>query len=53
MLLDDLELLVGEWAGLAQDLGRDADLADVVEERGELEPLQPVAVERELAPDEQ
>ena len=53
MLLDDLELLVRQRAGLLEDLRRDADLADVVEERGELEPLEPVAVEAQLAADEQ
>ena len=34
-----------ERARLLQDLGRDPDLADVVEERAELEPLHRVAVE--------
>ena len=32
VLLHDVVLGVGELAGLAQDLVRDADLADVVEE---------------------
>ena len=53
MLLDDLELLVGERPRLLQDLGRNPDLADVVEQRAELEPLQRLTVERELAADEQ
>ena len=35
VLLDDVELLVGQLARLAQDLVRDADLADVVEQPGE------------------
>ena len=32
--LDDLELLVGQLAGLEQDRVRDRDLADVVQRRG-------------------
>jgi hypothetical protein len=32
--LDDLELLVGQRAGLEQDRVRDRDLADVVQRRG-------------------
>ena len=32
VLLDDVELLVGQLARLAQDLVRDADLADVVQQ---------------------
>ena len=42
MALDDRELLVGELAGLVDDLVGDADLADVVQQRGELE-VAPVA----------
>ncbi len=53
MLADDGELRVRQRARLLQDLGRDPDLADVVEERTELEPLECGAVEAELAPDEQ
>ena len=52
VLLDDLELLVGERAGLAEDLGGNADLADVVEQRTELDALQRVAIELQLATDE-
>ena len=53
VLLDDLELLVRERPRLVQDLGGNPDLADVVEERRELEPLERVPVEAELAADEQ
>ena len=51
MLLDELAFLGGEPAGLGEDGRRDADLADVVEERSELEPLEGALVEAELAPD--
>ena len=47
--LDQEALLVGQRPGLQQHRVRDADLADVVEERAELQPLQRVAVEPELA----
>ncbi len=53
MPLDDLELLVGQRPRLAQDLRGHADLADVVEERTELEPLHRLAVELQLTADEQ
>ena len=42
MALDELELLVGELARLVDDLVGHADLADVVQQRGELE-VAPVA----------
>ena len=53
MRLDQLPLLLGQRPGLEQDRVRDPDLADVVEERPELEPLQRVAVEPQLLPDEE
>jgi len=53
MLLDDFELLGCQRSGLLENLGRNPDLADVVEQRTELEALHRVAVEPELAPDEQ
>ncbi len=53
MRLDQLALLLGQRPRLEQDRVRDPDLADVVEERAELEPLQRVAVEAELLADEQ
>jgi hypothetical protein len=53
VLPDDLELVVRQRARLLQDLGGDPDLPDVVEERSELEPLQRLAVEPQLAADEQ
>ena len=37
--LRELELLIGELRGLVQDLLRDDDLSDVVEESGELDLL--------------
>ena len=37
VLVDDRELRVGQLAGLAQDLVRDPDLADVVEEARDLD----------------
>ncbi len=51
MGLDQLPLLVGQRPGLRQDRGRDPDLADVVEERSELDPLQRSALEPELLAD--
>ena len=39
MLLHDLVLVVGEGRGLAQDLVLDADLAHVVDDPGEVDPL--------------
>ena len=51
MRLDDLPLLVRERAGLRQQRRRDADLADVVEERSELDPLQRLRLEAELLAD--
>ena len=49
--LDHRALLDGEVPGLGQDLGRDADLADVVEERAELEPLERLRIEPECSAD--
>jgi len=46
--LDQPALLLGERAGLEQHRVRDPDLADVVEECPQLEPLQRLAVETEL-----
>jgi hypothetical protein len=40
VLLDDRPLVRGQAAGLGEDLRRDADLADIVEERAKLEPFQ-------------
>ena len=48
---DQRPLLLGQRPGLEQDRVRDPDLADVVEERAELQPLQRVGVEAELAAD--
>ena len=48
---DQRPLLLGQRPGLEQDRVRDPDLADVVEERAELQPLQRVVVEAELAAD--
>ncbi len=53
MRLDDLELLVRERPRLLEDVGRNPDLPDVVEERAELEALERIAVELELATDEE
>ena len=44
-------LLRRQPAGLREDRRRDADLADVVEERAELEPLERMLAEAELAAD--
>src|SRR5438093_7384048 len=49
--LDEPALLVGQRAGLEQDARRNADLAAVVEERAELEPLQRHGLEAELPAD--
>ena len=51
MGLDDQPLRLGQATGLREDLARDADLADVVEERSELEPLQRPLVEAERLAD--
>src|SRR5262249_45547816 len=51
MRLHDRPLLRGEPAGLRQDLARDPDLPDVVQERAELEPLQHAVVKADLAAD--
>ena len=53
MRLHDRALLGGEPPGLREDLARDADLADVVQQRTELEPLQLALAEAELATDAQ
>src|SRR3954463_7069714 len=45
MCLDELLLGRGQAPGLREDVARDADLADVVEKRAELEPLQRPLVE--------
>ena len=49
--LDQRALVVVERAGLQEDRVRDADLADVVEERAELEALERLTVEPELGAD--
>src|SRR5439155_11344340 len=49
--LDDLPLLRRQRPGLEQDARRDADLADVVEERAELDALERGGVEAQLAAD--
>ena len=46
-------LLFVERPGLHEDPGRDADLADVVEERAELEALELARLEAELLADSQ
>ena len=51
MRLDQEALFLAQRARLQQHRVRDPDLADVVEEGAELEPLQRVAVETELAAD--
>src|SRR5512142_2383958 len=51
VLLDHEPLLRRQRARLLQDLGRDPDLADVVEEGAELEPLQRAALEPQLLAD--
>ena len=51
MRLHDRALVRGEPAGLREDLARDPDLPDVVQERAELEPLQRAVVEADLAAD--
>ena len=51
MRLDDLALARRQWAGLREDRRRDADLADVVEERAELEALELTLLESELLAD--
>src|SRR5439155_17461941 len=45
--LDERSLGGREWAGLGEDRLGDADLADVVEERAQLESLEPTTVETE------
>ena len=49
--LDQRPLLVGQRAGLGQDLERDPDLPDVVEQRAELDALEGRRVEAELLAD--
>ena len=49
MGLDELPLGGGQPARLREHVARDADLADVVEQRAELEALQRALVEAELA----
>ncbi len=44
VLLDDVVLLGGQLAGLAQDAVRDADLADVVEQPGDADRLDEVGL---------
>src|SRR3954470_23464035 len=51
--LHDGALVRGQTTGLREDRALDADLADVVQERAELEPLQLRLVEPELAADAQ
>ena len=51
MRLDQVALLLGQRPGLEENRVRNPDLADVVEESTELEPLQRVPVEAELLPD--
>src|SRR5207253_1435256 len=51
MQLDDLPLLGRERSGFKEDARRDADLADVVEERAQLDSLQRGRVEAELTAD--
>ena len=51
MLLNDQVLGGRQRPGFAEDLRRHPDLADVVQERPELETLQPRRLEVELAPD--
>ena len=51
MRLDDRALLDRQPAGLREDVAGDADLADVVEQRSELEPLQRGVVETQLGAD--
>src|SRR5204862_7329435 len=46
-------LLGGQASGLREDLVRDTDLADVVQQSTELEPLQRALAEAELAADKQ
>ena len=53
MLLDQPALGLGQRARLREHGLRDADLADVVEERAELEALQVLRVEAELRADPQ
>src|SRR5439155_8073025 len=51
MLLDDHALVIGERSWLGEDRFRNSDLADVVEERAQLESLQRPAVETEALAD--
>src|SRR6202008_39954 len=51
--LDEPPLLGRQPPGLRKDVARDADLADVVEKRAELQTLQAQLVEAELAADTQ
>ena len=47
VLLDDVVLGRGQAAGLAQDRVRDADLADVVEQAGDVDRADELLVEAE------
>ena len=51
MGLDQRALVGGEPPRLREDLARDPDLADVVQQRAELEPLQAALVELQLVAD--
>src|SRR3954451_22182156 len=51
MHLDDLSLFRGQRARLRENRLRDPDLADVVEQRSQLEALERRALEAELLPD--
>ncbi len=52
VLLEDVELLGGQLAGLAQEMVGNADLADVVEKTGELNGAPQVGIETKLAGEE-
>ena len=51
VLLDVLELLVGQRPALGEDVVADADLADVVQQAGEVDVAQLVLLQAELAPE--
>ena len=50
VLLDVLELLVGQGPALGEHVVADADLADVVQQAGEVDVAQLVLLQAELAP---
>ena len=50
VLLDVLELVVGQRPALGEDLVADADLADVVQQSGQVDVAQLVLLQAELAP---